>query len=249
MTTVPDRTVVLAEDYQELLDVTRMKLEEAGFEVYCTCLLSEIIPLVEKNHARFLILDLQLKDGVSVDIPRQIRQLSWYVNVIVVTGHSDSYPLKDMIDSGADDYFHKNYSFEDLISKMRRMIERDNQPAKLENRILLSTGEIHLDQSLFLRSDGEERPFNSREINLLRKLWENYPKPVPLENLMLFLFSVSSLQDKSGKSAHNGFRKVVQSIREIVGYPDVLVNEKKSGTYRLRLAPESAVRKEESDDE
>jgi DNA-binding response OmpR family regulator len=87
MTTVPDRTVVLAEDYLELRDITRLRLEEAGFEVYCTCLVSEIIELVQKNQARFLILDLQLKDGISVDIPRQIRTLPWYVNVIVVTGY------------------------------------------------------------------------------------------------------------------------------------------------------------------
>jgi DNA-binding response OmpR family regulator len=226
-----------------------MRLEEAGFEVYCTCLVSEILSLVQQNQARFLILDLQLKDGLSIDIPRQIRTLPWYVNVIVVTGHSDSYPLKEMIDNGADDYFQKNYSVDDLISKMRRMLERENQPVKVENRIPLSTGEVHLDRSLFLRADGEEKPFNSREIRLLRKLWENHPKPVALENLMLYLFSVSSHQDKSGKAAHNYFRKIVQSIREIAGYPDVIFHDRKSGTYRLRLAPETDVEKELPNDE
>lgn len=114
MTTVPERTVVLAEDYLELRDITRLRLEAAGFEVYCTCLVSEILPLVQQNQARFLVLDLQLKDGWSVDIPRQIRTLPWYVYVIVVTGHSDAYPLKEMIDGGADDYFPKNYDVEDF---------------------------------------------------------------------------------------------------------------------------------------
>jgi DNA-binding response OmpR family regulator len=249
MTTVPDRTVVLAEDYLELRDITRLRLEEAGFEVYCTCLVSEIIELVQKNQARFLILDLQLKDGISVDIPRQIRTLPWYVNVIVVTGYSDAYPLKEMIDSGADDYFQKNYSVDDLISKMRRMLEKENRPTNVENRIPLSTGEVHLDRSLFIRADGEGKPFNSLETRLLRKLWENYPNPIQLESLMLFLFSVSSHQDKSGKSAHNYFRKIVQSVREISGYPDVIFHDRKSGTYRLRLAPEAAVEKELPNDE
>jgi DNA-binding response OmpR family regulator len=154
-----------------------------------------------------------------------------------------------MIDSGADDYFQKNYSVDDLISKMRRMLEKENRPTNVENRIPLSTGEVHLDRSLFIRADGEGKPFNSLETRLLRKLWENYPNPIQLESLMLFLFSVSSHQDKSGKSAHNYFRKIVQSVREISGYPDVIFHDRKSGTYRLRLAPEAAVEKELPKDE
>jgi DNA-binding response OmpR family regulator len=237
MTTTPERTVVLAEDHADARDVIRMQLEMAGFEVHCTALAAEVTLMVQESQAHWLVLDLQLKDGWSTDVPRQVRALPWRVYIVVITGYNDSYPSHDMIDAGADDYIKKPVDVRDLLSRLRRAEEREHHVSAPDDRIELSTGDVFLSNAQFRPKSGPQQAFNSFEVRLLRRLWEDHPNPVPLEHLLLYLYAVSSPSGEAWKAAHSRFRKLVQSVRVILGYPEAICHDRKSGSYGLRLAP------------
>ncbi|MHB2154686.1 response regulator transcription factor [Calditrichota bacterium GD2] len=99
--------------------------------------------LAEIRHNAFdlVILDVMLPDVDGFTVCRNIRELGLSVPVLMLTIKSDVTDRVKGLDSGADDYLTKPFSFDELLARIRALLRRSG---KIPKSKILQAGNIHL---------------------------------------------------------------------------------------------------------
>jgi DNA-binding response OmpR family regulator len=90
-----------------------------------------------------LLLDLGLPDGSGLEALRALRKANVDVPVIIITARDDVPTRVAGLDSGADDYVVKPFSFEELNARIRAVLRRHKGRADT----VIVAGELTLDPS------------------------------------------------------------------------------------------------------
>ena len=90
-----------------------------------------------------LLLDLGLPDGSGLEALRALRKANVDVPVIIITARDDVRTRVAGLDSGADDYVVKPFSFEELNARIRAVLRRHKGRADT----VIVAGELTLDPS------------------------------------------------------------------------------------------------------
>lgn len=115
--------VVLAEDDRLLASsLAGFLTTGCGFEVAVTHRKAEVLDLLEQTQAAWLILDLELEDGMSNDLVPEIRwRCGEALFLIVLTGFFHIYPESQLFPAGVDELLRKPYRPEDVYLRMQRL--------------------------------------------------------------------------------------------------------------------------------
>ncbi len=154
--------LILAEDDLEVAHGIRQSLETmSGYEVWVTRFRSEVLSLLTRTHAMWLVLDLDLQDAYAGDLIPDIRRL-WgnAVYVIVLSGFYTKYPEHELLGKGADNFLRKPYSSKALISLISRTRLRLETGADLQPNsglaLRIGDGEIDLGRGVYRLDEGRE---------------------------------------------------------------------------------------------
>jgi DNA-binding response OmpR family regulator len=107
--------ILICDDEQEILDITRLILEDSGFEVFGVINSGEVVKLVERERPDVLLIDLWMPgmsgDQVITELRRneQITRLP----IIVISASKDGRGIAYA--SGADDFLEKPYDIDALV--------------------------------------------------------------------------------------------------------------------------------------
>ncbi len=122
--------ILIVEDNKKLAEVIKRGLEKEGFAVdYLTDGESgERRMLVNHNEYDLLILDvmLPLKDGVSVC--KSLREKGISTPILMLTAKVATEDKVLGLDSGADDYLTKPFSFSELVARIKALLRRPSEP-------------------------------------------------------------------------------------------------------------------------
>ncbi len=88
-----------------------------------------------------ILLDVMLPGQNGFDVCRQLRANQVWSPTLMLTALDDVDDRVRGLDSGADDYLAKPFSFQELLARMRALIRRGAPPRPT----LLSVGELRLD--------------------------------------------------------------------------------------------------------
>lgn len=164
--------VILAEDDLEVAHGIRQVMETlGGYEVWVTRLRADVLSLLTKTHAMWLVLDLDLEDAYAGDLLPDIRRL-WGNNVyvIVLSGFYDRYPEHELLGKGADTFLRKPYAPKALISLITRARTRLEEGVEITpgRGELLQVGEgvVDLSRGVFTGGNGKD------ELYLTDLQWE-----------------------------------------------------------------------------
>ena len=168
--------IVLVEDYRELAHGLREILETVGgYEVWLAWLRADVIRMLDKTRAAWLVLDLELEDGYAGRVVEDIRRL-WgdEVYIVVLSGHYDRYPEHELLGFGADSFLRKPYSPKSLISQIARVRARlEGLEFQAHEGIMLRVGHgvLDLGRGSYQAGEGEEEIFLSdSQLKLMRIL-------------------------------------------------------------------------------
>jgi DNA-binding response OmpR family regulator len=89
--------------------------------------------LARTNAYDIIILDNMLPEKSGVTVCQEIRRVGHHVPIIILSVLSDTWRKIDLLNSGADDYMIKPYSFEELMARVRALMRR---PRDIEGDIL-----------------------------------------------------------------------------------------------------------------
>jgi DNA-binding response OmpR family regulator len=89
--------------------------------------------MARTNTYDIVILDNMLPEKPGITVCQEIRRVGRSVPILVLSVLGDSWRKVDLINSGADDYLVKPYSFDELMARVRALLRR---PRDIEGDIL-----------------------------------------------------------------------------------------------------------------
>lgn len=116
--------ILLIEDELDLVDVTKMRLKNSGYEVLSVPTAEEAFTLLEKHTPDLILLDLLLPGMQGEEFCKTLKsdEKLKAIPVILFTASASDLP-KVVKKVGADDYIMKPFEPEELLGKIRKFIE------------------------------------------------------------------------------------------------------------------------------
>ncbi len=121
------KRILVIEDEPVISEFLRTGLTYEGYEVVLTGKGSEGLQYLQNNDVALLILDLMLPDMDGLDVCRQIRNRGDALPILMLTARKEVSDRVKGLDTGADDYMTKPFSFDELLARIRALLRRFGQ--------------------------------------------------------------------------------------------------------------------------
>ena len=159
--------ILLAEDEDDLREVTVKRLKTEGFGVDGCRDGQEALEYLDAADYNLVILDIMMPrlDGLSV--LRKMRSGGNPVPVLLLTAKDAVSDRVQGLDDGADDYLTKPYAFEELMARIRALVRRNST----EKSDVLTVGDLSVELSTKrVMRGGKEILLSAKEFGLLETL-------------------------------------------------------------------------------
>ena len=138
--------ILIVDDEPDLLELVRLNLVQAGFEVETAETGREALESLRRTRPALAILDVMLPDLSGTDLCREIRADRTLADlpVLMLTARGEEIDRIVGFELGADDYVTKPFSPRELVLRVRAVLRRGHsEPADAKE--VLQHGEISLD--------------------------------------------------------------------------------------------------------
>ncbi len=160
---MPDQTVLIIEDEQQLASLLADYLSHAGYLTEHVADGNDALAATARVKPDLILLDLMLpgKDGMS--ICQEIRRDS-NVPVIMVTARVEEIDRLLGLELGADDYICKPFSPREVVARVKAVLRRSQSDVAADNTIQMDEG------SLSVAVNGHTLDLTAVEFRLLATL-------------------------------------------------------------------------------
>jgi DNA-binding response OmpR family regulator len=181
--------ILVVDDDARVARAVRRGLEAEGFAVDVAADGTEGEWLAGENAYDALVLDVMLPGVDGYELCRRLRAAGNWTPILMLTAKSGADDEVHALDTGADDFLAKPFSFVVLVARIRALLRRhgDERPA------VLSAGDLRLDPAAHQVHRGDRRvELTPRQFSLLefllRRPGEVLSKRVILEHVWDFAF-------------------------------------------------------------
>jgi DNA-binding response OmpR family regulator len=117
-------TIVVADDSMTILAMTSSRLERAGYDIVTATRGDDALRLVQENHPRLVLLDVEMPGLDGVEVTRRIRADETLEGTLIVllTSLSQESEIAAGMAAGADAYLTKPFSPQDLQAQVEKLI-------------------------------------------------------------------------------------------------------------------------------
>jgi DNA-binding response OmpR family regulator len=136
-----------------------------------------------------MVLDLMLPGIDGLEICRQVRKSNIHTPILILTAKSQ---IKDKVlglDTGADDYLTKPFSFEELVARIRALIRRPKDT--ISN--VLTVEDLVMDLSMHkVTRNNQEVVLSVKEFALLEYLMRNKGRVLSKDQILTHVWNYES---------------------------------------------------------
>jgi DNA-binding response OmpR family regulator len=119
------RRILVIEDDRDLAELTRLHLQDEGYEVEVAHDGRRGRQLVSASSWDLILLDLMLPGGVDgLQICREVRARDAYTPLLMLTARSAEVDRVIGLELGADDYITKPFSLRELMARVKAHLRR-----------------------------------------------------------------------------------------------------------------------------
>ena len=180
--------ILLVEDEQDILEMVRYNLEQAGFEVSTAQDGERALAVVREDLPSLIVLDLMLPGIDGLEICRLLKQdaETRAVPILMLTARSEEVDRIVGLELGADDYVPKPFSPRELVLRIRAILRRSKPAGKSEaHEEVLRVGPIKIDLGAHRATlSGAPLVLTSTEFKLLATLVERRGRVQSREDLL-----------------------------------------------------------------
>lgn len=133
--------VLLVDDEKRLVDAMKRGLRREGFVVDSAADGEAGLRLAEENEYDAIILDIMLPGRNGFQICADLREAGIWTPILILTAKHGDFDHAEALDTGADDFLTKPFSFVVLIAHLRAVIRR----ASRVRPTVLAVGDLRLD--------------------------------------------------------------------------------------------------------
>lgn len=200
-----ERTVLIVEDEENLLEALRYNLEKEGYSVLAATDGREGLEIAREAKPDLLILDIMLPRLDGFEVCRILRRET-NIPILMLTAKGDEVDRVVGLELGADDYVTKPFSMRELLARVRAMLRRSNiasDTAPNRGAELLRAGDIEVDlASHTVRLGGAAIDLRPREFDLLALLVANKGRAFTREQILERLWGRDYIGDNRTVDVH-----------------------------------------------
>ncbi len=224
--------ILVVEDEPDMLRGLSENLEFEGYKVETATDGTAGLRKILDESFSAVILDVMLPGISGFDVCRQAREKGITVPIIMLTARGEEIDKVLGLELGADDYITKPFGLRELLARVKAALRR-SEGTTAGSAEQLSIGSFDVDFSAYTASrKGTPIPMTTREIDVLRYLWQHRNKTVTRDDLLkavwLYDDSVSS------RTVDNFIMRLRQKIEEDPTRPAVILTIHGIG-YKLVL--------------
>ncbi len=208
--------ILLVEDNDIIAKGLKYSLEQEGYEVEVAGLLAD--KKLSQEYDAF-ILDIMLPDGDGKEILSKLRKKTTSP-ILFLTAIDSEDTIVECFQEGADDYITKPFRTRELISRLNRLLKK-NQTEVIESGPI----KIYLESARVFKGE-EELIFTPLEYKILLMLFSNQGKVITREQIL------DKIYDMSGNFVNDNTLTVyIKRIRSKVG--EDIIHTMKGIGYRV----------------
>jgi two-component system response regulator MprA len=162
--------VLVIDDEESIIDLIKLGLKYEGFEVVAAGAGEEGIAAAQRTNPIFIILDWMLPDMDGLEVCRRLRSnpTTRDIPILLLTAKDEVGSRVEGLNTGADDYLTKPFSFEELVARIRAILRRLNYSAPADQSQVLKVGDVQLDMGTHeVTREGRVIDVTVTEYNLL----------------------------------------------------------------------------------
>ena len=221
---VQNKTILVVDDEEKIVEVIQSYLENAGYRVLCAYTGTHALNLFDRHAPALVVLDLMLPDISGENICRAIRRKS-RVPIIMLTAKIEEESVLKGLEIGADDYVTKPFSPRQLVARVEAILRRvgdDDVPLAAE--VSFNNGELVIDGLRHeIRKNGHQAALTPNEYNIIMTMAKHPTKAFTREELIAF-----ALGDE-----FEGFERIIDT--HIKNIRQKIENDPKSPRYILTV--------------
>lgn len=207
--------ILIVEDEEKLAVAVKKGLEKEGYAVDYILDGEAGQRRIEINHGDYdlIILDLMLPKVSGFDIANNVRKLGILTPILILTARDAIEDKVTALDSGADDYLVKPFSFEELAARVRALLRRPEQLLPTELKVKDVTLNVTT-RKVFRQS--KEIPLTLKEFGLLEYLMRHPNQVMTREQILdhLWDFAFDSFSNIVDVHMKNLRKKVDQEYHD-----------------------------------
>ena len=170
--------VLIIEDDEAILNMLKRGLEDEDFVVDTATNGEDGEYMAETNHYDVIILDWMLPQKSGIEVLKSLRDKNILTPVLMLTAKDTIDNKIEGLNSGADDYLPKPFSFDELLARLNAIYRRS--ALKGTNKIVIKNIEIDFDSKV-VKKDGKLVDLTAKEYELLEFLVSNKGSVVSTE--------------------------------------------------------------------
>ena len=182
--------VLIVEDDKRVAATVRRGLEAEGFAVDVALTGPEGLWMATENPYDVIVLDIMLPEMSGYEVCRKLRDAANWTPILMLTAKTGEYDQAEALDTGADDYLTKPFSYVVLLARIRALLRRSG---RAEPVVVYAAGDLVLDPARHRCVLGDtEVALTAREFAvleyLMRRAGEVVAKSEILDNVWDFAF-------------------------------------------------------------
>ncbi len=169
---MPNETLLLVDDEQNIIELATMYLEMEGFRVLSARDGEAALERIKKERPALIVLDLMLPKIDGWQVCRKVRAES-DVPILMLTARDDDVDKIVGLELGADDYMTKPFNPRELVARVKAILRRTESrrpepagPAKIGNLLIDPARRV-------VQVNDQVVDLRAKEFDLLMTLVEN----------------------------------------------------------------------------
>ncbi|NRG40578.1 response regulator transcription factor [Rathayibacter sp. VKM Ac-2835] len=173
--------ILIVDDEINLLGALEAGLEGEGFAVDTATTGTDALWLAQEAEYAAIVLDLMLPDISGFRVCERLRAAEDWTPILMLTAKDGDLDQVEALDTGADDYLTKPFSFPVLVARLRALIRR----GAAERPTVLTVGDLVLDPAARrVERGGVAIPLTAREFSVLEYLVSRAGDVVPKRDIL-----------------------------------------------------------------
>lgn len=180
-------SILLVEDEENLHDALKLNLELENYQVTSAYDGSKALQAIQDEYFDLVILDIMLPEIDGITALETMRVQNNHVPVLILSAKNTSADRVLGLKKGADDYLTKPFNLEELLLRVKKLIDKNNQ--LLDKDTLAETYSFGKNTIDFKAQEaqtrkGEKIQLSKKEAMLLKLLIENKNEVVTREKIL-----------------------------------------------------------------
>jgi len=139
---VSEKTVLVVEDDEDILELLRYNLDRGGYSVLCVTSGEGAVEKVQQSIPDLVLLDLMLPGMDGLEVCKTLKR-DYDIPIIFLTARGEENDVVIGLEMGADDYISKPFSPKILLSRIKAVLRRKKTDIS-DNTTVIRIGDMKI---------------------------------------------------------------------------------------------------------